>query len=418
MSDSTTDEGRFTTLARRAETDPRSVSVDQLTSVLRTAPPDDAATASRAFLALERAEATTVSVVIDALGPLVDDDSVGKLAVEALADVVCEHPDRSEEAMPVLLDLVDRNDPYRRGRAFDALEALAAEQPDELIPDVLSSLRENLSADRLAEKGPALAVTARIGRTNPDDVAPLTPELVELTTLDRSHDRDAVHLTELPDHVQSRLQEDEGRWMRLRMVAALTLVEIAEANPSRFESHLGTLVDRLDEESNLTVREATYDVVWFVGRARPALGRPVIERLAPRLSAEEDPEICGKVARSLALLADSFPSAVVTAVESEVPVLVSMLDADEELAQTSAPNLLSYVAERRPERVEPATSRLSELALDGPPSVRGNAIWALSFVDDESAAATLGDIAETDPDPEIRTIAAEARKRTTADSSD
>ncbi|MFB6194562.1 MAG: HEAT repeat domain-containing protein [Haloplanus sp.] len=405
-------DGEFARLADRVASAPDDVSVGALVAALQRDPPDDPDRAKEAFTSLAAADPAAVSAAVDALAPLVTDDACGPAAGVALSALANEYPGRAKGAAQPLCDLAKAEDKvYARKYAFHGLESLAAEHPSALDPAVVPVLRSNLSGDTFERKGPALAVTAELARQDPAIVASLSPLLVEQVTIEKEFGTEQEYFEELPDQLRSQLQEDEVRWMRLRMIAALTLVEVARVDPDAVVEAALTLVDRLDEESNLTVREATYDLVWLVGQERPGAVSAAIEPFAERLRAEADPEIRGKVARALGMLADDERAAVVGAVEPAMSVVYEMLDADEPVARAGATGLLSYVAEAEPDRVEPVASRLQELAVDGPTYVRGNAIWSLAYVGGEDAAETLRELADSADDEDIRALATEACRR-------
>jgi len=411
MTESSDEVGELERLAERAETEPDAVSIDTLVAALRRDPPDSANQIRRAVRSLIESGPTAPGDAAAALEPLTADFEAAAAVRVAFASLVATHPERVEGVTPILLDAVEGGDPDARDQAFHALEALAETRPSELLPEAVPALRSKLRAETPAEQSGALAVTAELARQRPAAVTPVTPDLLALVTTEREFSTDDEYFEELPDQLKTRLQKEEVRAIRTRMVAALALVEITRADVDAGVGVIESLVERLPDEGNLTVREATYDLVWLIGQERPTAVRSAVEPLAARLTTEGDPEIQGKIARALGILADDHQEAVVTAVSSDVSTLCELLDADEPVALGGAVGLLSYLAERWPDAVEPAVPRLRELAADGPTYVRGNAIWALSYVGGDAAAETLDEVAATAADRDVRAIATEARRR-------
>ncbi|WP_436912198.1 HEAT repeat domain-containing protein [Halosimplex marinum] len=411
MTDASDAAGEFERLADRAVSDPDAVSVDALVDALRRDPPEGAEPVRRAFASVTEADPSTVPDAVAALGSFAADHEGATAARVAYASLVAAHPERVEGVAPELLEAVEGDDPDARDHAFHALESLAGTRPAELLPEAVPVLRAKLGAESATERSAALAVTAELARQRPAAVAAAAPELLALATTEREFDTGEEYFDELPDQLKSQLEEEKRRAIRTRMVAALALVEVARADIEAGVAVVDPLVERLPDETNLTVREATYDLVWLIGQQRPAAVRSTVEPLAARLSAEDDTAIRGKVARALGILADEHDEAVAAAVASDASTLRDLLRAGEPVALGGAVGLLSYLAERRPEVVEPVAPRLRELAADGPTYVRGNAIWALSYVGSDAAAETLDDIAATDDDEDVRAIAAEASRR-------
>lgn len=404
---------RFDRITERATSDPDAASVADLVDAVRAAKPtaDDVDAARRAFVAVASADADAASRSIDALVDLLNggdvDDDARPAARVALANVCMEYPEEASPAVSTLFDAAADDDPQARDYAFNALNAVAMERPAALAREA-TRLRPCLTDESDETRGMALAVVAELARNDPSAVAELAPALEELVTADRTVRTDHERFRELPDQIQSRLRETEARQMRIRMIAALTLVEIAEADPDAAASAARTLAERLPDESNLTVREATYDLVWRVGAERPDAVSPAVEVLAARLDAEDDDEIGGKAARSLAILADADPTRVVAAVRPHAASLRELVASDDPMAQGGATGLLAYVAEVAPELVEPSSDRLWELATDGPTYVRGNAIWCLAYLGGDDVAAQLSDLAESASDGDVRAVADEA----------
>jgi len=81
-----------------------------------------------------------------------------------------------------------------------------------------------------------------------------------------------------------------------------------------------------------------------------------------------------------------------------------MQDSDEQV-RYNATSILSSVAKKYPDAVSPATEELLAVLNDESADTRFNACWALKRLKATSALEVLTELAATDPDEDVRSVA-------------
>ena len=81
------------------------------------------------------------------------------------------------------------------------------------------------------------------------------------------------------------------------------------------------------------------------------------------------------------------------------------MDDSDEQVRYNATSILARVADDYPETVSPATEQLLAVLDDELADTRFNACWALKYINATGAVERIREIAATDPDDDVRSIA-------------
>jgi hypothetical protein len=230
------------------------------------------------------------------------------------------------------------------------------------------------------------------------------------------------------DEIGSLLTEDNVAIM-LRAIEVLKTV--AEDEPTAIEPVLPDLVSIIDSDLAGVQLEGVA-VLGMLVVDRPDLCSPYAHRLTGALRATElEPEtnfggvVDDRVTRRtieehereerqrrisarqrlinvVVAIAEAEPRAMV----EEVDELVALLDDDPNVTG-GAIDALCAVAEVEPDAVAPVSDRLVACLDHDSEAVRAHAIRALGHAGDDAAASDLRAVAETDPNEDVRSIAAE-----------
>jgi len=122
---------------------------------------------------------------------------------------------------------------------------------------------------------------------------------------------------------------------------------------------------------------------------------------AARFLSSDNKALRSNGAGVLADLADEYPDEVKPWVSDAIELLT---DADERV-RCNATSILTRVAKDDPEMVRPATEQFMAVLDDDRVDTRLNACWALNYIDATQALPELREIAATDPDEDVRSVA-------------
>ena len=292
--------------------------------------------------------------------------------------------------------------------ALAHLAKMAATSPDECIPAV-DLVIELLSDSHPAVQGEALGILTRVVESDPERT--------------RAGVKPAIHLV------------DESTHSLLRNEAIQFLAEFADHDPTVVTDAIPQLARLLRDESTDT--DSTARILASVGSSQPDALVDVVTKL--ELFLETEPErahvwvlraighlskehanvtvdvaptagellstdqytIRSNAAGVLADIADEYP----TEVKPWIPDVIELVQDPDELVRYNATSILARVAKEYPDTVSPATEELLAVLNDESADTRFNACWALKRLKVTSALETLTELAATDPDEDVRSVA-------------
>jgi HEAT repeat protein len=231
------------------------------------------------------------------------------------------------------------------------------------------------------------------------------------------------------DEIGSLLTEDN---VAIVLRAIEVLKTVARDEPTAIESVLSDLVSILDSDLAGIQLEGVA-VLGVLVIDRPDLCSPYAHRLIKALQATElEPEtdfgeiVDDQVTRqtieeheweerqrrisarqSLINVVIAVAEAEPRTMVAEVDDLIALLDDDNPNVTGGAINALRAIAEAEPDAVIPVSDRLVDCLDHDSEAVRAHTIQALGHIGDDTAASDLRAVAETDPNEDIRSIAAE-----------
>lgn len=323
--------------------------------------------------------------------------------IESLAEFATEHPSHARQATAVLEQAMD--DPALETPALRALAAIAADTPAAVAP-VLGSIGDRLGTCPPPARAVGIRILRTLAETDPTALAPAVPGLVD-SVVAAGGPGGAV---DLPDHERTRRYEERAAGEHLAREAAAILETLGEAAPEQVAPETDRLATVLDPGDNWdrTVARRVLAVLEAVAADAPAEAAGTIEPLVGLVGSERVPLARqGDAIRTLTLLADTHFDAVTTSARRVIPALGDLLSAPDPAVRVGAASLLSYVAEAYPDAVAPLMDVLVDRLSDDESAVRAGVVWTLRYVGTARALDALEDVAASDPDSEVRTLAAE-----------
>ncbi|MFC4988647.1 hypothetical protein [Saliphagus infecundisoli] len=272
---------------------------------------------------------------------------------------------------------------------------------DHLVPDLVEALDDRTNACH------ALDALHGMSEDEPEAVAPAVPEVVEFLEVREGLEGETPEawLAEgtVVEHDSPATMRAHGK-RRLRAVSLLG--RVAEADPGAIADDAGVLVAVAGRGDHPEIRTDVLAILATVAEARPNAFEGGIEPIAAILESDADVTVRANAAFLLAILAEEHPESVADATASRGDAIREMLESDEDVAANAAVGLCAYVAEERPEAVEPMADSVLALLDHDLKSVRGNAVWTLAALDDEGIDERLASVAEDDPSEDVREHAA------------
>ena len=292
--------------------------------------------------------------------------------------------------------------------ALAHLATMAAAAPDECTPAV--ELMVELLSDSLpAVQGEALGILTRIAESEPERTrAGVEPaiQLVDDSTHSLLRNEAIQFLAEFADHDPTAVTDAVPQLAALLRDESTNTDSTARILASVGASQPDALIDVVPKLELFLETEPKRAHVWVLG----AIGRlskehanitvEVIPTAGELLSAEQH-TIRSNAAGVLADLADEYP----TAVKPWVPNIIELMDDSDEQVRYNATSALARVAKEHPDTVRPATEALLAALDDDLADTRFNACWALKRLNVTSALEPLSELAATDPDEDVRSVA-------------
>ena len=334
-------------------------------------------------------------------------DSIGNTYTEDDLKTVPGTPDPSR--VDEVISQIEESDGKAKRLALADLAEMAAAAPDE-CGSAVELMVELLTDSSPAVQGEALGVLAQICEVDPELTRPgvesaihlvdesthplLRNEALQFLVVFTQHNPAAV--TGAVPRFAARLQDDSTDVAAVGRILAL----IASSQPDALIDvvpKLELFLETEPESAHVWVLEA----IGRLSKEHANITVDVIPTAARFLSAEELP-LRSNAAGLLADLAEEYPSKV----EPWVPDAIELMEDSDEQVRHNATSLLARVAAEHPDTVSPATEQLlTVLDDDELTNTRFNACWALKYINATSALEKLREVATTDPDDDVRSVA-------------
>lgn len=318
---------------------------------------------------VERVETDRINELIEDAGA--DDTRTRRLALYGLSRAAKDRPEACLDAIPVLTSNLEAPQLDIQAASLEILRMLAAEHPDQVTPAA------DLVIDRLVPKSDSR----------------LQEDAVRFVSAVAGHDPAAV--IDAPPRLAALLQSSTDD----TAPAITALKRIAEPYPDAVVPVTPELFAYLKDGST-SERAGVLSVLGMLAKAYPDVAEETIPQALGLLDAE-DLMLRANAAGLLADLADEYPDQV----RPSVPKVIHLLDDDDEKVRYNCTSILARIAKTYPQAVEPAVDPLIEMLDDDFKYSRGNACWALGYIQAERALAALEEREQSDSSEEVQEAA-------------
>ena len=334
-------------------------------------------------------------------------DSIGNTYTRDDLNTVPDTPDPSR--VDEVVSKIKQSDGKTRRVALAHLAEIAAVSPDE-CGNTVELMVELLTDSSPAVQGEALGILTQIGEADPEltragvepalqlvDNSPhplLRNEVLQFLSVFAEHDPATV--TDVVPQLAALLQDD----VTDTDSAARILAAVASSHPAALIAVVQKLEFFLETEPG-RAHVWILAAIGHLSKEHANIAVEVIPTAAELLSAETV-ALRSNAAGVLADLADEYPSEV----KPWASDAIGLMEDPDEQVRYNATSLLSRVASEHPDTVRPATDQLlAVLDEDELASTRFNACWALKYINATSALEHLREVAATDPDDDVRSVA-------------
>ena len=294
-----------------------------------------------------------------------------RVALAQLAKMAAASPDECIPAVDLMVELLSDSLPAVQGEALGVLTRIAESEPERTRTGVEPALQLVDESTHSLLRNEAVQFLAEFGEHDPTAVTDAVPQLAALLR-DDSTDTDSA----------ARILASVGASQPDALVDVVPKLELfLETEPERAHVWVLGAIGRLSKEhANITVE--------------------VVPTAGELLSADQY-TIRSNAAGVLADIAEEYP----TEVKIWVPDVIELMEDPDEQVRYNATSTLARVAKEHPDTVSPATEELLDVLDDDLADTRFNACWALKRVNATSALEPLTELAATDPDEDVRSVA-------------
>lgn len=292
--------------------------------------------------------------------------------------------------------------------ALAHLAAIAANAP-EACNAAVEPLVEMIPDGPPAVQGEILGILTEIATSTPEITRPAVDPALELTD-DSTHplvrDEALSFLVVIAEHDPATVTDGVSQ-----IATALRDDAVASEPPAHIlaavsRSHPDVLIDVVPKLELFLETEPGTAHIWAlaaIGRLSKSHANIATEVIptAARFLTADNKALRSNGAGVLADLADEYPDEVKPWVSDAIELLT---DADE-LVRCNATSIVTRIAKDDPAMVRSATDQLMAVLDDDPVDTRLNACWALNYTDATQALPELREIAATDPDENVRSVA-------------
>lgn len=294
-----------------------------------------------------------------------------RVALAHLAKMAATAPDACTAAVEPMVDLLDHSPPAVQGEALNVLTEIGKSDPE------------------LTRAGVDPAVTLVDSSTHPL----LRNEALQFLAVFATHDPTAVTAA-VPD--LAVLLQDESTETD---TTARILASIGGSQPDALVDVVPKLELFLETERE-TAHVWILTAIGQLSKEHPNMTVEVVPTAGELLSADEVP-LRSNAAGVLADIADEYP----TEVKPWVPDAIELMEDSDKQVRYNATSILARVAAEHPDTVRPATEQLLAVLDDELDNTRFNACWALERINATSALERLREVAATDSDGDVRSVA-------------
>jgi HEAT repeat protein len=299
------------------------------------------------------------------------DGKAQRVALAHLAEMAAVAPSECGSAAELMVELLNHSPPAVRGEALYVLTQIGELDSERTRPGVEPAVQLVDDSTHPLLRNEALNFLVVFAEQDPTTVTDTVPQLAALLQ-DEQTDTDAAA------HILATI----GRSQPDALVDVVPKLELfLETEPGRAHTWILAAIGHLSKDhANITVE--------------------VIPAVAELLSAQKV-ALRSNAAGVLADLADEYP----TEVEPWVPRAIELLEDEDDQVRYNATAILARVAKEYPDAVTPATEQLLSVLDDELDNTRFNACWALNYINATSALEKLHEVATTDSEEDVRSVA-------------
>lgn len=382
--------------------------VDSVRSVTPAELPDLLRTVSR----VTRADDDRAEQIVRRMEPLLESESENTriAATRTISTLASIHPDPVSTAADTLSKRFDDKSAAVRAAAVRTFVSLADRKPESVLPHI-EAIEPLLVDDVLFVGEAALGVVETLLPEHIESIFPVRETLV--TTIESPPPLDPADrrqwMEQHPTYRETLDRELSTASDRERFLSSASkgVAMVAAQRPSAFHEALPTIATVLSREASTPVRLNLLDAVGAVAEDDPAAAAPAIDSVLEVLVETHSDELKSKAAWTLAWIAEGAQIEVVTAVSERAPSLFPFLKASDDDLRGGVLALLSHVAELDPNAIEPALPEVRALLEDDSRSIRGAAVWTLTYAGTDEDLQRIREIAAGDTDPDVRDAASD-----------
>lgn len=318
-------------------------------------------------------------------------------------------PEREEllSDAPAMIARLDDDSDHVADTALDAMSVLAREDAT-VVKEVTDEIAGFLDSDRSEIRKRAVRYLAIVSQERPADAIPVLDRLVamigetyEMPEFDTDDWRTPMTHTQTRQDVVSHGHEERARYMTIRELVTEVLLVLVQDRLDSVLSHRDTLREYLSHPDP-HVRQQTLRVFTGLAEHRPSAAVDVSEEAMACLDADQPDDLNAVAVTTLGMAVSEDPSQLFPELLDRVDRLGAFLDQDDPHVRGTALGILSHVADRDPDAVEPVAADVIDLLDDGHSFVRGNAVWTLRYLATDEAGSALRDRLDLESDEAVR----------------
>ena len=317
-------------------------------------------------------------------------------------------PETDAATVDELFSTIKASTGKSRRVALAHLADVVATAPSEYT-SVVESIVELLTGTAPAVQGEALGILTRIGETDPEATRPALKRAIEF--LDESvhsllRNEALQFLVVFADHDPTAVTTAVPRLAALLQNEAIDTEAVARILAVISRADADALVDVVPKLELFLETEPGRAHTWVLAavghlsKAHANIATEVIPIAGELLDTDATP-LRANAAGVLADLADEYPGEV----QPWIPDVIELMDDSDAQVRHNATSILARVANDYPQTVSPATDQLLAVLDDELADTRFNACWALKYINATGAVERIREIAATDPDGDVRSVA-------------
>lgn len=294
-----------------------------------------------------------------------------RVAMLQLAWRAKDNPSACLSIVPQLTALLQSGEPAIQAEALYVLALIAEEFPEQVTPAATEVIEFLTTESHRDVQNDAITFVKAVAEQNPNAVVDAVPKLGAL--------------------LQGQPPDEEH--------AITALQHIGETHPDSVVPIAPQLVTYIEEGEEVH-QVGALAVLGMLAKEYPNVAEETIPTASKFLDADNF-KLRANATGLLADLADEYPDQV----RSVVPQAIELLTHEDEKVRYNATSILARVAKAHPDEVQRGIDPLIDSLDDDFPYTRLNACWALGYLKAESGRDQLEELANHDPDDEVRNAA-------------